>query len=91
MSVLNRTISEYEAWGRPWLFYEHVSTSPSLSAEERDIFAQMWNEATDARHWMRSDLGECAKQAEIALLGIFPRLDNSSAELIARAAAYQWR
>jgi hypothetical protein len=51
----------------------------------------MWNEATNIRHWNQADLAECAKQAESALLRMFPGLDERAAWSIAKAAAYQWR
>lgn len=91
MDTLNRLINGFAAWERPWLFYEQVSSSSLLPEDERNAFTQMWNEATDGRHWMRSDLVECGKQVQIALLGMFPNLDASSAKLIANAAAYEWR
>ena len=73
----------------PWLLRDTVAAS--LDAVNAELFGEIWEEATAATHWRHSDLAACAREASSALQQRFTFLERDAADVVASAAAYQWR
>jgi hypothetical protein len=90
-AALTDAISSFSDWDRPWEFKDHVEHDTSISPAEQSLFAAIWAEATNERHWKSSDLALCVNQLRGELLSKYPALEQNSIAAIANAAAYQWR
>lgn len=73
----------------PWLFRDAVAAS--LDAANARLFREIWEEAIAPTHWCQSDLATCAREASSALQQRFTFLKHEAADVVASAAAYQWR
>jgi hypothetical protein len=88
---LNDVVIKFEQWDRPLDFFSCVSRDEALTDADRALFARIWNEATDAKHWTLADLKQCSEVARQALHGQFPSLSDAALAAVVRAAAYQWK
>jgi hypothetical protein len=73
----------------PWLFRDSIAAS--LDAVNAQLFHEIWVEAVADRHWRQSDLAASAREASSALQQQFAFLERDAADVVANAAAYQWR
>ena len=86
---VNASIRKFANWSHPWLF--HKSVCSSLGEPDRQLFDDVWQEATDAAHWRQVDLTACSQCAAAALGQAFPLLEAAAITSVVRAAAYEWK
>lgn len=80
----------FDDWGRPWAFGETVKRS--LEVTGASLFDEIWTEALNSRHWLSaSDLPNGSRIASEALVARYEWLPAAVADIVAHAAAYQWR
>lgn len=91
MDKLNEIILAYEAWNRPWDFEESIAECEQLSPQELALFADIWGEATDGRHWKQPHLSDGCVAAENALRERFPALNREATARVVKAASYVWK
>jgi hypothetical protein len=88
---VNDAITNYRDWSHPWLFHQAVASALGHQGSSKALFADVWREAMDDRHWQSADLGSCVKSAASAIREKFPTISEPAAKAIANAASYEWK
>ncbi|KGK58745.1 hypothetical protein NC00_05775 [Xanthomonas cannabis pv. phaseoli] len=82
----------FDRWDAPWTFCGAVRADPTLGADDRALFEQVWSTACNARHWTTARcLDTGVAMAERALAQQFAWLSPLARRHLAQAAAYEWR
>jgi hypothetical protein len=90
-AALSDAILSFSYWDRPWELKGHVERTQNISASEQSLFAEIWAEATNGKHWKSSDLALCVNQVRAELVLKYPALKQDAIAAISNAVAYQWR
>lgn len=85
-------IEAFDRWDQPWLFYESVSATPSLDANDRERLQRIWGTAIEAEDWLESGgIADGCSLADARLASRFPWLSTRARRQLVNGASYQWQ
>jgi hypothetical protein len=86
---INAAIARFDTPGPSGTFWNSVSSS--LDPEDAAEFGRICRFALDFSHWKEGSLSEGRERCSSALLSHFRDLRPEAAEVVARAAAHEWK
>ncbi|WP_223437507.1 MULTISPECIES: hypothetical protein [unclassified Pseudomonas] len=91
-SKLVSAIEAFDCWEQPWEFYEFVSSTPSLDANNLEELKRVWGTAIESGGWLASkDFADGCSFVDARLASGFPWLSNKARRQLVNGASYQWR